>query len=450
MNSSATTSSSQPESINSKAGPKDKIMIRGGKPLRGTVRTSGAKNAVLKQIAACVMVPGKVILKETPPLQDVFNMVELIEFLGGKCEFDQANEILQVDCTNLNNSYAPFELVSKLRASFVILGPLLSRLGSVKVSLPGGCQIGTRRVDLHEKGLKALGANIEINHGYVEAECPKGRLIGKDIYLDIPSNGATENLMMAAILAEGVTTIDNAAKDPEIEDLALFLNACGAKIEGAGTQKIKITGVTLDQMHGAEYTVMPDRIEAGTFIMAALVTKGSVLIENVVADHLSSLLSKLEEMGANIELLEGNSIRASATERLKSTEISTVWYPGFATDLQPQIMALLATAEGTSIVKENIYEDRFSHIEELMRMGANIQVTHNVAVLKGVESLSGANVTGGDLRATAGLIIAGLAAEGVTEVFGLSHLDRGYSRFTEKLQKLGAEVNRIAESSSTL
>jgi UDP-N-acetylglucosamine 1-carboxyvinyltransferase len=251
--------------------------------------------------------------------------------------------------------------------------------------------------------------------------------------------------MMASVLAEGVTVIENAAKDPEIEDLALFLNACGAKIEGAGTQKIKITGVELKELHGAEYSVMSDRIEAGTFIMAALVTKGDVVIENVITSHLTALMSKLEEMGAVVETLSETSIRVTCDKRLTAAEISTVWYPGFPTDLQPQIMAILATAEGTSIVKENIYEDRFSHIEELMRMGANIQVTHNVAVLKGVEKLSGANVTGGDLRATAGLIIAGLAAEGVTEVYGLTHLDRGYSNFTEKLKALGAEVTRVSE-----
>lgn len=445
MDSTTFLSNNHSENLNKSLDKKEKFLIRGAKPLKGTVRVSGAKNAVLKQIAACVMVPGKVILKETPALQDVFKMIEIVEFLGGKCNFDIENEILEVDCTTLHSSYAPYDLVSKLRASFVILGPLLSRMGSVKVSLPGGCQIGTRRIDLHEKGLRSLGANIEITHGYVEAECPPGGLIGKEIYLDIPSNGATENLMMASVLAQGVTVIENAAKDPEIEDLALFLNACGAKIEGAGSHRIKITGVKLEELHGAEHVVMPDRIEAGTFLVAALATGGSATVLNVVPGHLTALLSKLEEVGAQIETPEENIIKISYVRRPSSTEISTVWYPGFPTDLQPQMMALLATADGTSIIKENIYEDRFSHIEELMRMGANIQVTHNVAVMKGVEKLTGANVAGGDLRATAGLIIAGLAAEGITEVYGLSHLDRGYSNFTGKLKELGAEVSRVDE-----
>lgn len=421
----------------------EKILIRGNKPLRGRIRVSGAKNAVLKQMAACLLVPAKVVIKEAPPLQDVFRMIDILEFLGAKCEFNVKEEILSIDCENLQSSYAPFDLVSKLRASFVILGPLLARMGMAKVSLPGGCQIGTRRLDLHEKGLKALGAQLEISHGYVEAEIPGGTLVGKEIYLDIPSNGATENLMMAAVLAEGKTVIENAAKDPEIEDLAHFLNACGAKIEGAGSHRIEITGVKLEELHAAEYTTLPDRIEAGTFMIAGLATKGSLIIDNVVPKHLTSLLSKLEESGANIQLHGENIIEVSASGPLKATEISTVWYPGFPTDLQPQMMTLLAISQGTSIVKENIYEDRFSHVEELVRMGADIQVNHNVAVMKGVDKLTGAQVTGGDLRATAGLIIAGLVADGITEVRGLTHLDRGYSDFAGKLASIGAEINRV-------
>jgi len=318
-------------------------------------------------------------------------------------------------------------------------------MGTAKVSLPGGCQIGTRRIDLHEKGLRALGAQLEISHGYVEAELTDEGMLGKEIYLDIPSNGATENLMMAAVLAQGKTVIENAAKDPEIEDLANFLNACGAKIEGAGSHRIEITGVRLEELHGVEYTTLPDRIEAGTFMIAGLATAGSLTIENVVPKHLTALLSKLEEAGADIQIQAENIIEVSSVGPLKAVEVNTVWYPGFPTDLQPQMMSLLTKANGTSIVKENIYEDRFSHVEELVRMGADIQVNHNIAVMKGVDKLTGAQVTGGDLRATAGLIIAGLTADGITEVRGLNHLDRGYSDFSGKLASLGAEINRVSD-----
>ena len=425
---------------------KEKILVQGNKPLKGVIRTSGAKNAVLKQMAACLLIPAKVILKDVPPLQDVFRMIQIVEFLGGKCEFDLEKEVLQIDCSNLNGSYAPFELVSKLRASFVILGPLLTRMKSAKVSLPGGCQIGTRRIDLHEKGLRDLGAKISISHGYVEAECQPNGLTGCEMRLDIPSNGATENLMMAAVLAQGLTIIDNAAKDPEIEDLANFLNSCGAKIKGGGTDRIEIEGVKLDELHGTEYITLPDRIEAGTFLIAALATDGDVLIQNIVPEHLQSLLEKLEEIGGKIDCKE-NTIHICRAKPLRATEISTVWYPGFPTDLQAQLMALLTKAEGTSIIKENIYEDRFSHVQELVHMGADIQVNHNVAVMKGVEKLTGTQVLGGDLRATAGLVIAGLMAGGKTEVRGLNHLDRGYSHFTDKLIALGAVIERVSDSS---
>lgn len=421
---------------------KEKILVHGNRALKGSVRTSGAKNAVLKQMAASLLVPDKVILKDVPPLQDVFRMIQILEFLGAKCEFDLKKEILQIDCTNLNGSYAPFELVSKLRASFVILGPLLTRMKSAKVSLPGGCQIGTRRIDLHEKGLRSLGAQIAISHGYVEAQTSPTGLIGCEMRLDIPSNGATENLMMAAVLAQGTTIIDNAAKDPEIEDLANFLNSCGAKIKGAGSDLIEIQGVKLEELHSTEYTTLPDRIEAGTFLIAALATGGDVLVENIIPSHLDSLLEKLSEIGGKIYCTE-NSIHISKDRSFKGIEISTVWYPGFPTDLQAQLMALLTRAEGTSIIKENIYEDRFSHVQELVKMGADIQVNHNIAVMKGVEKLTGAQVVGGDLRATAGLIVAGLMADGTTEVRGLNHLDRGYSGFTAKMLALGADIERV-------
>ncbi|MDX1918158.1 MAG: UDP-N-acetylglucosamine 1-carboxyvinyltransferase [Candidatus Caenarcaniphilales bacterium] len=423
----------------------ERILVRGNKPLNGEVQTSGAKNSVLKLMAATILIPEPVILTNVPPLQDVFRMIQILEFLGGKCDFNQSTQTLKVDFSELTSAYAPFELVSKLRASFVILGPILSRVGEAKVSLPGGCQIGSRRVDLHEKGLRKLGAEIEISHGYVEAQCPHGNLIGAEISLDIPSNGATENLMMAAVLAEGITVIDNAAKDPEIEDLANFLNSCGAKISGAGSHRMVIEGVKLNELHGTEYRTLPDRIEAGTFLIAALATKGHVMVHDAIPLHLSALLGKLQEIGAQIKVTD-DSVEIKPGEINKAVEVSTVWYPGFPTDLQPQMTALLVCCEGASIVKENIYEDRFSHIEELVRMGADIQLNHNVAVMRGVPKLTGAKVRGGDLRATAGLIIAGMVADGITEVSGLNHLDRGYFDFSGKLTSLGAEVNRVEEA----
>ena len=419
-----------------------RILVRGNTSLHGEVIVAGAKNAVLKQMAACVLVPDEVILKNVPPINDVMRMIEILEFLGGKVSFDEEKETLKVNMKDLNSSFAPFELVGKLRASFVILGPILARLGVAKVSLPGGCQIGSRKVNLHEQGLKKMGAHLEFSHGYIEAEAPDGRLEGCEMHLDLPSNGATENLMMAGVVAKGKTIIHNAAKDPEIEDLAKFLNACGANIVGAGTESIEITGVEVSELHGAEFETLPDRIEAGTFLIAGLATRGSVTVNKVVPKHLSSLLSKLELVGAEIESGE-DYIRLSTKEPLKATDVNTLWYPGFPTDLQPQITALLTKVEGTSLVKETIYEERFSHVQELIRMGAEITLNGSTAIIKGVEKLSGTSVRGGDLRATAGLITAALCADGISEVTGLEHLDRGYVNFTEKLRSLGAEVNRI-------
>ncbi len=418
-----------------------KLVIKGGSVLSGAVRTSGAKNSVLKLMAACLLVPDEILLSNVPPLQDVCQMIEILEFLGASCDYDEQAETLKVNAKHISSTFAPYDLVSRLRASFVILGPLLARMGEAKVSLPGGCQIGSRRIDLHEKGLKEMGAKLEINHGYVEGEVSGGKLKAAKLHLDIPSNGATENLMMAAVLAEGTTVIDNAARDPEIEDLANFLIACGAKIEGAGTSSILIHGVSVNELHGTAYSTLPDRIEAGTFLIAGLATKGSVTATNISALHMNALLSKLKEMNAKIDLTP-DSVQVSYQGPLKPAEISTVWYPGFPTDMQPQISALLTIVEGTSIIKESIYEDRFSHIEELVRMGADAQVSHGVAVMKGVESLSGAKVVGSDLRATAGLAIAALVANGYTEVQGLGHLDRGYSHFTAKLLSLGAQITR--------
>ncbi len=421
-----------------------RILIRGGKPLNGKVKISGAKNSVLKLMAACILIPGEVILKNVAALKDVQQMLEILKFLGGKCKYNIVSETLKIDFSEINSCYAPFELVNKLRASFVILGPILSRQGSARVSLPGGCQIGSRRLNLHEIGLKKLGAELEFSHGYIEASAKEGKLKGAEIHLDIPSNGATENLMMAAVLAKGKTIIENAAKDPEIEDLANFLNECGAKITGAGTQHIEIEGVNLEELHGCEYSCMPDRIEAGTFLIAGFATKGHVIVDKVNSDHLTPLLSKLKEAGAEIDIKK-NKIEIKASTEIKSIEISTLWHPGFPTDLQPLMMTLLTIAKGNSVIKETIYEDRFSQAEDLNRMGANIRVVGNMAIIEGVEELSGSIVRGKDLRATAALIIAGLMAKGMTEVYGLSHLDRGYYNLVEKLKILGAEIVRVEE-----
>jgi len=426
---------------------KEKFLIKGGLTLKGTVRTSPAKNAVLKQMAACLLVPGEVILEDVPPLRDVLQMIEILRFLGAECEFlDDEASALRINCAELSSHFAPFELVSKLRASFVVLGPLLARLHKAKISLPGGCQIGSRRIDLHIKGLALLGASLETNHGYIDGKLIDGlkSLEGSEIHLDLPSNGATENIMMAAVLAKGKTVMQNAAKDPEIEDLANFLNACGAQIKGAGTDCIEIEGCSLEKLHGIRYRSIPDRIEAGTFLLAALATRGKIIVENAIPKHLSALISKLRESGAQIEAdSENRIIHIDSPEAVGGLEINTVWYPGFSTDLQPQMTAMLTKASASSSIKESIYEDRFSYVEELVRMGAQIQLNNKVALITGVDNLSGAVIRGGDLRATAALIIAALSADGESEVYGLHHLDRGYSHFEEKLRGLGASVERL-------
>ena len=430
---------------NSHSSKTEKLLVSGNIKLQGSVKIAGAKNAVLKQMAASLLIPAEITLKEVPALQDVFRMLDILKFLGVKCQFEQKTKTLTINATHLSGSYAPFELVSRLRASFVVLGPILSRMGTAKVSLPGGCQIGKRSINLHEQGLRKLGAEIKVSNGYVEALCTQNKLQGENIHLNIPSNGATENLMMAAVLAKGITTIQNAAKDPEIADLANFLNACGAKISGAGSSTLQIEGVELDSLHGCEYTTLPDRIEAGTFLLAGLATGGIITVENTIPAHLKSLVHKLQEMGGEINCSK-NAVQISATGVLKAVNLITAWYPGFSTDLQAQFMAVLTKAEGSSIIQETIYEDRFAHAYELSKMGADIKVNHNVAVLKGVDKLSPSPVIGSDLRATAGLVIAGLMTEGTTEVYGLNHLDRGYSQFAEKLNSLGAQIQRVSDA----
>jgi len=416
----------------------ERLIIRGGRPLSGSVKIAGAKNSVLKMMAAAILSNDVCVLKNVPDLTDVHMMAEVIRQLGAKVTI-AGNEVT-IDATNLNNFEASYELVSQFRASFVVLGPLLARAGQAKVALPGGCAIGERRIDLHERGLKLLGAEINIEYGYVNAKA--ARLIGSRIYLDRPSHGATENIMMAAVTAEGQTIIENAAQEPEIVDLAEFINAMGGKISGAGTYQIVIDGVSLADLHGAVKSTMPDRLEAGTFMFAAIATHGDIMLEGVDAHLLYSVISKMSDIGAEISILAPDSLRIRSRNNPRSTDITTQPYPGFPTDLQAQAMAVLTTAEGTSIVTETIYENRFMQVAELRRMGADITVTGNAAVVKGVPRLTGAEVRSSDIRASAALVVAGLGAQGVTEVTELHHLDRGYDHLEAKLRALGADIYR--------
>lgn len=420
------------------AAAEQKIIIRGGKPLRGTVRVGGAKNAVLKMMAGALLTKDVSILRNVPNLTDVYMMAEVIRYLGAKVEITEGQVV--IDARDVRDTEAPYELVSQLRASIVVLGPLLSRFKKAKVSLPGGCAIGERRIDLHERGLKMLGAEVKIEHGYVYANTEK--LVGTRIHLDRPSNGATENIMMAAVLAEGQTIIENAAQDPEIVNLADFLIAMGAKIQGAGTYSITIDGVKQEELHGVTFDTIPDRLEAGTFILAVLATGGEIVVEGANPHHLYALMSKVSEMGGEISMYAPDTMKIRSDGLNKGTDITTLPYPGFPTDLQAPLMAVMTIAEGTSILSETIYENRFGHVPELRRMGADVALTGNAAVVKGVPRLTGAEVKATDLRAAGALIIAGLAAEGITEVSGLIHLDRGYEHLESKLRNLGADIWR--------
>ena len=416
----------------------DKILIRGGRPLRGTVQARGAKNAALPLMAAAILAEEPTVLHNVPCLHDVFAMDKVLSSMGMKIDF--TGRSMTLDATELDRPEAPYDLVRKMRASFFVLGPLIARFGRAKVSLPGGCAIGARPVDIHLKGLEALGVKICIEDGYVVAEgAPKGA----DLALEFPSVGATENIMMAASRAAGTTRITNVAREPEIEDLARFLNAIGAKIHGAGTDIITIEGV--NALAGTEHTVIPDRIETGTFLVAAVATGGDVTVANANADHLPGFLEKLREVGADVEI-SGNNIRAAATNGLKATDIATRPYPGFPTDLQAQMMAMLTCAKGVSCIKETVFENRFMQAAELIRMGADIDLEGNTAIVRGVQKLSGAPVMASDLRASASLVIAGLIAENSeTEILRVYHIDRGYERIEERLAALGADIERGRE-----
>jgi UDP-N-acetylglucosamine 1-carboxyvinyltransferase len=386
-------------------------------------------------MAATLLAENECVLHNVPCLHDVFAMDKIVSEMGMAVDF--TGRSMTLDPKNVASQEAPYELVRKMRASFFVLGPLLGHFGQARVSLPGGCAIGTRPVDIHLKGLEALGAKIRIEDGYVVAE---GRPVGADISMDFPSVGATENLMMAASRAKGVTRLTNVAREPEIADLASFLNSLGAQISGAGTDRITVLGV--DELGGAEHTVIPDRIEAGTFLIAGIATGGDVTVLNATAEHLPNFVDKLREMGAEVEV-HGSKIRAAATNGLKGVDVSTQPYPGFPTDLQAQTMALACVAEGTTIIKENVFENRFMQVAELSRMGADIEVDGNAAVVRGVAKLSGAPVMASDLRASAALIIAGLTAEnGETAISCVYHIDRGYERIEERLASLGADIRR--------
>jgi UDP-N-acetylglucosamine 1-carboxyvinyltransferase len=413
---------------------KTRFVVEKSPPLVGTVKISGAKNSVLPILAASLLSSDEVILEDIPPLEDVNVMVELIKNFGAFCEFENGKLRIKVDIKDVE---APYELVKKMRASFLVMGPILAKLGHARISMPGGCAIGARPIDLHLKGFKSLGADITIGHGYVEARAKK--LIGKKIYLDFPSVGATENIMMAAVFAEGMTVIENAAEEPEIVDLANFLNKMGANIKGAGTDVIKIEGVK--KLKGAEHTVIPDRIEAGTFMVAAAMTGGNVFIENVIVDHVRSIIAKLVECGIKVKEEKGG-IRVKGTRNYRAVDIKTLPYPGFPTDMQAQMMAMMTVAKGTSVIIETVFENRFMHVSELERMGANIKIEGRSAMVTGVDHLTGAEVKATDLRAGAALVLAGLIAEGKTVINDIYHVDRGYVRMEEKLRSLGAKIYR--------
>ena len=417
----------------------EKLIVKGGNRLVGAVKTSGAKNAVLPIIAASILGTTPSHLDEVPMLEDVHTISEVLKCLGLAVECSPEKNVLDIDSTSITSYEAPYELVRTMRASFLVMGPLLARIGKARISMPGGCAIGARPIDIHLKGFEALGVKIEQGHGYIEASAPEG-LKGTSIYFDFPSVGATENIMMAASLAEGTTILENVAEEPEIVDLANYLNKMGAKIRGAGTDTIRIEGV--DELHGADYTIIPDRIEAGTYMIAAAMTGGDVVVENVLPEHQKPLIAKLREAGAVVEE-DIDKVRVIGQNPLKAVSIKTLPYPGFPTDMQAQMMAMMVIAEGRSKVTETVFENRFMHVVELNRMGAQISTEGRSAVIDGPSKLTGCDVRATDLRAGAAMILAGLVAEGTTRIGDLHHIDRGYENIVAKLKNLGADIERV-------
>ncbi len=416
----------------------EKLVVRGGKPLVGTVKTSGAKNAVLPIIAASILGKTPSRINDVPMLDDVRTISAVLQHLGVKVELSGPNQ-LYIDSRHISGWEAPYELVRTMRASFLVMGPLLARVGQAKISLPGGCAIGARPIDIHLKGFEALGVQVQQGHGYIEATALEG-LQGNTIYFDFPSVGATENVLMAAVLAKGTTIVENAAQEPEIVALANYLNKMGAKVRGAGTDTIRVEGV--EELHGAEYTVIPDRIEAGTYMIAAAMTGGDVLVENVLPEHQKPLIAKLREAGATV-IEDIDSIRVKADQPLKAVSVKTLPYPGFPTDMQAQMMAMMVICQGQSKVTETVFENRFMHVIELNRMGARITTEGRSATIDGPGKLTGCDVRATDLRAGAAMILAGLVAEGTTYIGDLHHIDRGYENIVAKLQQLGADIERI-------
>lgn len=418
----------------------EKIIVRGGRRLNGTVRVEGAKNAVLPVLAASILASReKSTILNVPALADVYTINEVIRNLNVNVEFD--GEKVVVDATKPLATEAPFEYVGKMRASVLVMGPILARMGVARIALPGGCAIGSRPIDQHLKGFEAMGAETTIENGFIEAKV-KGRLKGAKVYLDFPSVGATENIMTAAVLADGVTTIENAAREPEIECLANYLNAMGAHVHGAGSSTITIEGVR--ELHGAVHEVIHDRIEAGTFLVAGALTGGNVLVEGAKANSLRPVIAKLGEMGVKI-LEESNGLRVIGPETLLPVDIKTMPHPGFPTDMQAQMMALFLKANGTSMITETVFENRYMHVEEFRRMNGNVKIEGRTAIVTGPNELQGAEVQATDLRAGAALVLAGLVAEGHTRITRLHHIDRGYVNFAEKLAQLGADIERIEE-----
>lgn len=419
----------------------EKLIIKGGKPLNGRVRVSSAKNAVLPIIAATMLASTPSRLIDVPHLEDVHTICEVIASLGVKVTQEASTQEIIFDASTITATEAPYELVRRMRASFLVMGPLLARRGRARISLPGGCAIGSRPIDLHLKAFEALGAVIEVGDGYVEAVAPQG-LKGNQIYMDFPSVGATENVIMAASMAEGKTIIENAAEEPEIVDLVTYLNSMGANIRGAGTNIIRIEGVP--ELKGAAHTVIPDRIEAGTYLIAAAMAGGNVYVENALSEHLKPVVAKLKEAGVTVQE-DVDGIRVISDGHLKAADIKTLPYPGFPTDMQAQFMALTTVAEGTSTIMETVFENRFMHVDELKKMGAQIRIEERRAIVDGVARLHGAEVRATDLRAGAALVCAGLAADGETRVTQLSHIDRGYDDLVGKLKGLGADIVRVDE-----
>jgi UDP-N-acetylglucosamine 1-carboxyvinyltransferase len=415
----------------------DRFIIRGGRKLHGTVTVSGAKNATLALMPAALLAHGTFRLTNTPDLRDVATMASLLKSMGMKIELK--DHVLTLDTTNVNKQEAPYAHVKKMRASIYVLGPLVARYGRAKVSLPGGCAWGPRPVDLHIEGIRKLGAEVELKRGYIVAQAK--RLKGTRIHFDISSVGATGNALMASVLAKGTTIIENAAVEPEITTLAQFLRTMGAKIDGVGTNRLEIEGV--DDLHPAEMDTIPDRIEAGTFLVAAALTGGKITLEHVLPEHFSAVTAKLEDAGCKISVGK-SSITLERSFPIRSVDVTAAIYPGFPTDMQAQWIALMSLADGTSVVKDTIYFDRFKHVPELVRLGADIELKENAAIVRGVKQLMGATVMSTDLRASASLILAGLVAEGTTEVLRAYHLDRGYEAIEKKLQSLGVDIERVA------